>query len=101
MGIYEELYDFAASAGAFEGYVYQKDKVDPSYLPRWASNLEKQYNALPADVRTDIQDLCDSTLGRAVQSLVPLLGADHEVVKRLTGMIQGDLRSSPDDFDKH
>lgn len=101
MGIYKELYDFAASAGAFEGYVYKKEKVDPSYLPRWASNLEKQYNALPADVRTDIQDLCDATLGRAVQSLVPLLGGDHEVVKCLTGMIQGELRSSPDDFDKH
>jgi hypothetical protein len=101
MGIYEQLYDFAASAGAFEGYVYKKENVDPAYLPRWASNLENQYNALPADVRSEIQHLCDSTLGRAVQSLVPLLGEDHEVVQRLIGMIEGELRSSPDDFDKH
>ena len=100
MELYRELYDFASSAGAFEGYVYPKE-LDVSYLPRWAGNLVKQYEALPAEVRAEIQPLCDGTLGRAVQSLIPELGEDHEVVRQLQGMIKGKLPSSSDDFDKH
>lgn len=101
MGTYAELYDFAAGAGAFEGYVYKNDRVDPAYLPRWSSNLVKQYQALPAGVRAEIQTLCDGTVGRAVLSLIPLLGEKHEVIRQLEVMIQGKMPSSPDDFDKH
>ena len=101
MGIYRELYDFAASAGAFEGYVYHNKDMDPAYLPRWSGNLLRQYNALPSEVRSEIQTLCDGTLGRAVQSLIPLLGVDHEVIATLKNMISGDLPASPDDFDRH
>jgi hypothetical protein len=32
MAIYREVYDFAAKAGALEGYVYQKEKIDVNYL---------------------------------------------------------------------
>lgn len=101
MRIYRELYDFAASAGAFEGYVYHPDSMDPSYLPTWSENLLKQYEALPADVRGEIQDMCDGTIGRAVRSLIPVLGESHEVIERLKAMIKGQLPASPDDFDKH
>lgn len=100
MSVYKELYDFAASAGSLEGYVYPKD-MDPDYLPKWSGNLVRQYNALPEDVRTQFQTLCDATLGRAVQSLLPSLGEDHEVIRNLRSMIKGDIPSSPDDFDKH
>jgi hypothetical protein len=98
MGIYRELYDFAAGAGAFEGYVYHKDVADPKYLPRWVDNLVRQYQALPAEVRDEIQALCDGTIGRAVRSLLPYLGEDHEVIKQLRRMIKGELPLSPDDF---
>jgi hypothetical protein len=33
-----------------------------------------------------------------VQSLLPLLGEDHEVIGKLRSIISGDLPSSPDDF---
>ena len=101
MGIYAELYDFAASAGAFEGFVYKKDHADLSYLPKWSRNLVGQYEALPADVREEIQPMCDGTIGRAVQSLIPLLGEDHELVVRLKTMVKGSPPKSPDDFVKH
>ena len=39
MGIYKEVYDFAAKAGALEGYVYPKDKVELDYIPQWVDNL--------------------------------------------------------------
>jgi hypothetical protein len=43
MEIYKEVYDFAAKAGSLEGYVYPRERVDVSYLPRWSDNLVEQY----------------------------------------------------------
>jgi hypothetical protein len=98
VGIYKDLYDFAAKAGSLEGYVYPKEKVDISYLPQWSNNLIKQYQDLPPEAREEIQGQCNETLGRAIQSLVPILGEDHEVIKRLRGLVKGKLPTSPDDF---
>ncbi len=98
MGIYQELYDFAAKAGALEGYVYPKEKADLGYLPRWVDNLVSHYRRLPSEVREEFQDLCNGTLGRTIQSLLPSLGEDHEVIKKLKSIISGNLPSSPNDF---
>jgi len=98
VGIYKKVYDFAAKAGALEGYVYSKGKVDISYLPRWSNNLVEQYLDLPQEVREEIQNLCGETIGRAIQSLLPILGEDHEVIKKLRALVRGKLPSSSDDF---
>jgi hypothetical protein len=98
MGIYQEIYDFAAKAGALEGYVYPKKEVDLSYLPKWVDHIVDQYRGLPPDVRDDFQRLCDGTLGRAIQSLLPSLGEGHEVIKKLKSILSGRLPSSLDDF---
>ena len=45
MGEYEELFKFAAKAGALEGYLYEREKVEP--LDNWVSNLEKMHASLP------------------------------------------------------
>jgi len=98
MGIYQEVYDFAAKAGALEGYVYPKEKVDLGYLPRWVDNLVDHYRRLPSEVREEFQSLCNGTLGRTIQSLLPSLGESHEVIKKLKSIISGNLPSSPHDF---
>ena len=98
MGINRDIYEFAARAGALEGYVYAKDKMEPGTLTHWVKNLQEKFHALPVDVRSDFQDLSDGTLGRAIQSLVPLLGEDHELINKLKALVQGKLPSSPDDF---
>ncbi len=98
MGIYREVYDFAAKAGALEGWVYRKKEVDLSYLPPWVDHLVEQYQSLPHEVRDDFQGLCDGTLGRTIQSLLPFLGEDHEVIRKLKSIVTGKLPSSPDDF---
>jgi hypothetical protein len=98
MGTYQEVYDFAAKAGALEGYVYPKEKVDLGYLPRWVDNLVNHYRRLPPEVREEFQGLCNGTLGRTIQSLLPSLGEDHEVIKELKSIISGNLPSSPNDF---
>ena len=98
MGIYKKVYDFAAKAGSLEGYVYPRGKVDVSYLPRWSDNLVEQYRDLPPEVREEVQSLCDQTLGRTIQSLLPILGEDHEVIKKLRALVRGKLPSSSDEF---
>jgi hypothetical protein len=98
MGIYKEVYDFAAKAGALEGYVYPKEKVDLGYLPRWVDNLMDHYRRLPSEVREEFQSLCNGTLGRTIQSLLPSLGENHEVIKKLKSIISGSLPSSANDF---
>jgi len=98
MGIYKEVYDFAAKAGALEGYVYPKKKVDLSYLPQWVDNLMNDYRSFPSEVREELQGLCNGTVGRTIRSLLPSLAEDHEVIKKLKSIISGNLPSSPDDF---
>ena len=101
MDQFRQLYEFAASAGAFEGYVYPKDAVDPEYLPRWVEHLVTAYHMLDEEVRQKIQPSLDKTLGRAIKSLIPKLGEHDEVIKKLKTMVEEkNLPESPDDFEK-
>lgn len=100
MHIYTKIYEFAASAGALEGYVYPKNEMNPDYLPNWIDHLVAAYRHLPPDALREIQSSLDGTLGRAVRSLIPVLGEDHEVIEKLKSMIKGKLPESPDDFQK-
>jgi hypothetical protein len=98
MGIYKEVYDFAAKAGSLEGYVYPEGKVDLSYLPNWTDNLVRLYGSLPREVKEEFQGSCNVTIGRTIQCLVPVLGEDHEVIKKLKSMVSGLIPSSPHDL---
>jgi len=98
VGVYKLVYDFAAKAGSLEGYVYPGGKADLKYLPQWSDNLINLYRSLPPEARDEIQDACDETLGRTIRSLLPLLGEDHEVIKKLRSLVKGKLPSSFDDF---
>jgi hypothetical protein len=98
MSVYRSVYDFAAKAGALEGYVYPKEKVDPKYLPAWVDHIVEEYQSLPPEARKEFQDLCDFTIGRTIAALLPLLGEDHEVIRKLRSVTVGALPSSPDDF---
>lgn len=103
MHIYEKIYQFAASAGAFEGYVYQKKSAESlgmEALAKWADNLVSAYRHLPLDALAEFQDDCDQTLGRAVRSLTAALGEDHDVVQKVKTLIKGNMPESADDFNK-
>jgi riboflavin kinase len=98
--MYKELYDFAASAGALEGYVYPRQELKAETLDNWIANLVKQYHDLPEEVRESVQPSLDRTLGRAIQAMIPVLGADHAHIHALTKLIAGEMPSSPHDFEK-
>jgi hypothetical protein len=97
MGIYRKLYDFAAKTGSLEGYAYPKE-MDPNSLTPWVDHMVEEYRDLPPDVKKDFQDLCDFTVGRTIQSLLPHLGEDHEIIKKLKSITVGKLPSSYDEF---
>jgi len=100
MGVYSYIYEFAARAGAFEGYVYQRKGLTPESLERWVEHLLEGYKAVPAVAKEEFQGLSDGTIGRAIQSLIPVLGENHEIIKKLKSITVGKLPSSPDDFSR-
>lgn len=100
MHIYAQIYEFAASAGALEGYVYHKKEVDRVALPNWVDNLVAAYYRMPSEVLNEFQESIDFTLGRAIRSLMPILEEEHEIIMKLRSMVAGKLPQSADDFQK-
>ncbi len=99
MHIYNKIYEFAASAGAFEGYVYKRD-FDIEHLSNWIEHIVEAYNALPEEVIEKIQESLDGTIGRAIKSLILVVGENHYLVVKLRSIVKGELPESPDDFNK-
>jgi hypothetical protein len=100
MHLHTQVYEFAASAGALEGYVYRRQDLDQNALRIWVGNLRTAYGLLPLEVLREIQTTIDQTLGRAFRSLSATLGEEHEVTVQCRSMIRGELPASPDDFRK-
>ncbi len=100
MHIYKQIYEFAASAGALEGYVYGKENLDEQVIHKWCNNILNAYKLFPPEVRAEFQASCDGTLGRAIHSLSPVLGANHEIIAKLKSMVADQLPKSADDFQK-
>jgi hypothetical protein len=98
MHIYTKIYEFAASAGAFEGYVYGKEKINAEELNNWVDNIVTGYQHLPADVLKEFQTSLDRTLGRAVNSLITALGESHPLVAKLKTVIADASTQSANDF---
>jgi len=100
MHIYLQIYEFAASAGALEGYVYQRPVLDMAALKNWVGHIVAAYGHLPAEAVGEFQPSLNQTLGRAARSLESVLGADHTLAADLRSLIRGPLPASPDDFQK-
>ncbi len=100
MHLFTQLYEFAASVGALEGFVYKRPDVEAGTIRKWVENLEKAYLLIPEEVLKEIQAPLDGTLGRAVKSVSQVLGEKHVLVEKLKAMVRGPLPSSPDDFQK-
>lgn len=103
MHLYTQIYEFAASAGALEGYVYQKqsqEALDLKALSNWINNLKQAYDLFIPSDREIFQSACDQTLGRAVLSLEIIFPEGHEFIKRLRSMVKVQSTQTPGDFQK-
>ena len=98
MHLYAKIYEFAATVGAFEGFVYGKDRIDPGQISNWVRNIVAAYRNLPPDVKEKLQASLDATLGRAVRSLAAALGEDHELTGELRSILVNPTAKSADDF---
>jgi len=61
---YEALFKFAAKAGSLEGYLYEREKIEP--LSNWVSNLETMYASLPEEVKDQIRNELSTVLERTL-----------------------------------
>lgn len=83
MAAYEVLFKFAAKAGALEGYLYEREKVESLY--DWVSNIEKMYASLSDDVKEDIRDEFRSVLKRSLTYGEKVL--EEEIRTRLNNLL--------------
>jgi len=100
MNRFFQLYEFAASVGALEGFVYRRPDLEAATISNWVENLGEAYQLIPDEVLKEIQPSLDGTLGRAVKSISSVLGEKHVLVQKLKVMVKGPMPSSPDDFQK-
>lgn len=83
MEVYRELFKFASKAGSFEGYLYERERLEPLY--DWVSNVEKMYANLPDNVKKDIGDELAIVLKRSLNYGEKVL--EKEIKTRLTNLL--------------
>ena len=83
MGEYEELFRFAAKAGALEGYLYEREKVEPLYS--WVGNIEKMYAGLPDNVKEAVRKEFSQVLTRTLTYGEKVL--EEEIRTRLNDLL--------------
>ena len=83
MGEYAEFFKFAAKAGALEGYLYEREKIEP--LSNWVNNMQVMYDKLPADVKKEIKEAYGIVLTRTLENGEKVL--PDEIKSKLNGML--------------
>ena len=83
MGEYEELFKFAAKAGALEGYLYERERVEP--LDNWVNNIVSMYSSLPFGMKEDIKSEFTVVLHRTLKHGQSVL--DKEITAKLDNLI--------------
>jgi len=81
---YNEIFKFAAKAGALEGYLYEREKLEP--LDNWVTNIEAMYRSLPDSVKGDIKEEFDVVLRRTLAYGAKVL--DKEIKTKLNNLLQ-------------
>ncbi len=59
---YQEFFLFAAKAGALEGYLFKRRKVE--LLTVWVDNIDKMYHSLSPEVKKEVDPVFTPVLKR-------------------------------------
>ncbi len=62
---YQEFFLFAAKAGALEGYLFERRKVEP--LTNWIDNISKMYQDLSPAVKREVDPVFAPVLERILE----------------------------------
>ncbi len=60
-----DVFKFAAKAGALEGYLFKRDKVEP--LANWVGNVEGMYRSLTPAAKNEVRDELKGVVQRALE----------------------------------
>ena len=83
MAEHEELFKFAAKAGSLEGYLYEREKLEP--LQNWVNNIGNMYLALPDNVKKEIKNELSTVLTRTLTNGEKVL--DEEIKTKLNNLL--------------
>jgi hypothetical protein len=83
MAEYQEFFKFAAKAGSLEGYLYERDKIEP--LANWVNNIANMYKELPDEIKEDIKQEYGIVLTRTLRNGEKVL--KEEIKSKLTEML--------------
>jgi hypothetical protein len=80
---YNEIFKFAAKAGALEGYLYEREKLEP--LDNWVANIDVMYRSLPDSAKDDIKGEFSIVLRRILTYEAKVLG--EEIKTKLNNLL--------------
>ena len=83
MGEYEQFFKFAAKAGALEGYLYEREKIEP--LTNWVNNIDNMYKKLPENVKRDVKQEYGIVLATILKNGEKVL--EDEIKSKLNNML--------------
>lgn len=83
MAEYNEIFKFAAKAGALEGYLYEREKLEP--LDNWVANIDVMYRSLPDSAKDDIKGEFSIVLRRILTYEAKVLG--EEIKTKLNNLL--------------
>jgi hypothetical protein len=77
------VFKFAAKVGALEGYLYEREKLEP--LDNWVVNIEGIYHSLPDNVKNDIRNELGVVLRRTLANGDKVL--EQEIRTKLNNLL--------------
>ena len=80
---YEELFKFAAKTGSLEGYLFEREDIEP--LDNWVGNIERMYASLPDNIKEDIKTEFSGVLTKTLNYGEKVLG--EEIRMRLNHLL--------------
>ena len=83
------VFDLASRLGSLEGYLYAEEKVDASYLPNWAENIDRGFKSLPVEVRNEIQSDYVTLLKKVRDLLCKAYGERDANTAKIDAMLAG------------
>lgn len=81
------LFDLAARLGSLEGYLYAGEKVEPSYLPNWLENVQREFSCLAPQARNEVRRDYIELLEKVAALLLRLYGEKDGNTEKVTAMI--------------
>ena len=80
---YDKIFKLAAKAGALEGYLYEREKIEP--LDNWVTNIDVMYQSLPDSVKDDIKEEFSVVLRRTLAYGAKVI--DEEINTKLNNLL--------------